>query len=238
MDELRRQEGRRHAQNGGIDRVIEMLVDIFFETEVANLDPLGAFRTDIEDAAGIIVDVAVGEDVAREMHRIAPGEGDLLFAAGVGKQKVQPVVRLPAAGDAGMDDRLADQDVGENVGAQCAGEEFAAMAADRAARLDGHRKILAADRNAAVGKVLPDLVGDVEMGAQAEALGRCRQGERGRGRQQMPFPHESLPSRNDRQRKSAMGGSESISPGRPPPCRARAARLAWRAPGPRPRRFG
>ena len=166
-----------------------MLVDIFFEPEVAQLDALGPVLADVEDAAGIIVDVAVGEAVAGEMHRIAPGEGELGLAAGVAQQMIQPVIGLPAARHARMDDRLADQHIGKDVGAERAGEELAAMAADRPARLLRHREVGAADRDPAIGEILPDLIGDIEMGLEPEALGGRGEGRGRGGGQQQALQH-------------------------------------------------
>ena len=58
------------------------------------------------------------------------------------------------------------------------------MAADRPAGLGGDREILAADRDPAIGEILPDLVGDVEMGAQAEGPGGRGAGGESRAGQQ------------------------------------------------------
>ena len=213
LDELGGEEGGGHAQDRGIGPVVEMLIDIFFEPEVPELDRLGAVAGDLEHAARIIVDIAMGEDVAGIVDRIAPGEGELLVAAGAAQQMVQPVVRLPAAGDARMDDRLADQHVGKDVGPERAREELAAMAADRAAGLGGHGEILAANGDAAIGEVLPDLVGDIEMGAEPEGAGGRRRGQRRSGRNDDALPHRSFLPRNERNRRW-RGASQSPAPAR------------------------
>ena len=112
-----------------------------------------------------------------------------------------------------MDDRLADQHVGEDVGAERAGEELAAMAADRPAGFLRHREVGAADRDPAVGEILPDLIGDIEVGLEPEAL-RGRGKSRGRGGgQQQAFQHRRF-SPVTMVRKSMMRQTMSIAPNR------------------------
>ena len=116
-----------------------------------------------------------------------------------------------------MDDRLADQHVGKDVGPERAGEELAAMAADRAAGLGRHREVLAADRDPAIGEVLPDLVGDIEVGAQSERVRGRGEGKSRAGREQETLAHESFPSRYETDRRArrasriAMGGLRRVS---------------------------
>ena len=137
-----------------------------------------------------------------------------------------------------MNDRLADQHVRKDVRPQRAGEELAPVPADRAAGLGRNREIRAADRDPAIGEILPDLIGDIEMGAKAEGPGRRSRGsggERRAGQKQKPLPHESLSPRHD---SRGIGDRPTrVNRGRLPPYRTHAARRAPQRAAEGPRRY-